>query len=255
MTIRPLVDLLHVTREQESAPTVGEQIHIRFFDHLLSGIEDISGHWGQYYWKDKLEYLNSKYLQKFLLREYEQPKSSIVLLYEKLERKHAIELAEAGRLIYGPSRNTLLNNDKPASTVNDSDSLNLDVVDDIQKILERNLYKTRRTVPAYNRHNLTGETEPVEQAKEILILRQKSWQIHMNPSDSENSNKEKDDTYSLDGASNAKPKLCRSLTVRHSRKPLGVKSNRSKSVGFIIPGTTQWVNEDETAKEATSNEK
>lgn len=38
-------------------------------------------------------------------------------------------------------------------------------------------------VPAYNRHTLPGETEPVEQAKEILILRQKSWQIHMNQSD------------------------------------------------------------------------
>lgn len=29
MTIRPLVDLLHVKRKRESAPTVGEQIHIR----------------------------------------------------------------------------------------------------------------------------------------------------------------------------------------------------------------------------------
>lgn len=25
----------------------------QFFDHLLAGVEDISGHWGQYYWKDK----------------------------------------------------------------------------------------------------------------------------------------------------------------------------------------------------------
>nr|XP_008112897.2 PREDICTED: LOW QUALITY PROTEIN: sodium/hydrogen exchanger 2-like [Anolis carolinensis] len=190
MTIRPLVDLLDVTREQESAPTVGEQIHIRFLDHLLAGIEDISGHWGQYYWKDKLEYFNSKYLQKFLLREYVQPKSSIVLLYEKLERKHAIELAEAGQLIYGPAHTSLLNSDKPASTVNDSESLTIDMVDDIQKILERNLYKTRRTVPAYNRHTLPGETEPVEQAKQILILRQKSWQVHMNSSDSDHLSKE-----------------------------------------------------------------
>lgn len=29
MTIRPLVDLLAVKRKRESAPTVGEQIHIR----------------------------------------------------------------------------------------------------------------------------------------------------------------------------------------------------------------------------------
>ncbi|XP_054851788.1 sodium/hydrogen exchanger 2-like [Eublepharis macularius] len=190
MTIRPLVDLLAVTRKQESAPTVGEQIHIRFLDHLLAGIEDISGHWGQYYWKDKLEYFNSKYLQKFLLREYMQPKSSIVLLYEKLERKHAIELAEAGQLICGPTHSSLLNNDKPSAAGNDSDSLNVDGVEDMQKILERSLYKTRRTVPAYSRHTLPGETEPADQAKEILILRHKSWQIHMNASDSDHLSKE-----------------------------------------------------------------
>ncbi|VTJ88233.1 Hypothetical predicted protein, partial [Marmota monax] len=55
-----------------------------------------------------LEYFNSRYLQKILLREYDQPKSSIVLLYEKLERKHAIELAEAGQLTHTPSSTSLL---------------------------------------------------------------------------------------------------------------------------------------------------
>ncbi|KFQ08421.1 Sodium/hydrogen exchanger 2, partial [Leptosomus discolor] len=182
MTIRPLVDLLAVKRKRESAPTVGEQIHIRFLDHLLAGIEDISGHWGQYYWKDKLEYFNSKYLQKILLREYDQPKSSIVLLYEKLERKHAIELAEAGQLGHTPSHPSWLccgflcsNNDRTVITDKKlEDTVNPDVLENIQEILARNLYRIRRTGPAYNRHTLPGETEPVEHAKEILILRHKS---------------------------------------------------------------------------------
>ncbi|KAK2528975.1 hypothetical protein Q9233_007258 [Columba guinea] len=147
MTIRPLVDLLAVKRKRESAPTVGEQIHIRFLDHLLAGIEDISGHWGQYYWKDKLEYFNSKYLQKILLREYDQPKSSIVLLYEKLERKHAIELAEAGQLGHAPSHPSLLNNDRTVITDKKlEDAVNPDVLENIQEILARNLYRIRRTV-------------------------------------------------------------------------------------------------------------
>ncbi|XP_013910485.1 PREDICTED: sodium/hydrogen exchanger 2-like, partial [Thamnophis sirtalis] len=144
MTIRPLVDWLHVTRKQESAPTVGEQIHIRFLDHLLAGIEDISGHWGQYYWKDKLEYFNSKHLQKYLLREYKQPKSSIVLLHEKLERKRAIELAEAGQLSWRPSQKALLKKDNPVTISVDTESLSQDEMNEIQKILEKNLYKTRR---------------------------------------------------------------------------------------------------------------
>nr|XP_028697871.1 sodium/hydrogen exchanger 2-like [Macaca mulatta] len=66
---------VHVKR-RETSPTASEQILIKFFDHLLAGIEDISGHWGQYYWKDKLEYFNSRYLQS-LLGEYDHPTSNI----------------------------------------------------------------------------------------------------------------------------------------------------------------------------------
>lgn len=57
---------------------------------------------------NRLEYFNSKYLQKILLREYDQPKSSIVLLYEKLERKHAMELAQAGQLGHSPAQPSFL---------------------------------------------------------------------------------------------------------------------------------------------------
>ncbi|XP_010830916.1 PREDICTED: sodium/hydrogen exchanger 1-like, partial [Bison bison bison] len=60
MTIRPLVDLLDVTKRGETSPTVSEQILIRFFDHLLAGVEDISGHWGQYYWKDNRRHGTAK---------------------------------------------------------------------------------------------------------------------------------------------------------------------------------------------------
>ncbi|KAI1234905.1 Sodium/hydrogen exchanger 2, partial [Lamprotornis superbus] len=189
MTIRPLVDLLAVKRKRESAPTVGEQIHIRFLDHLLAGIEDISGHWGQYYWKDKLEYFNSKYLQKILLREYDQPKSSIVLLYEKLERKHAMELAQAGQLGHGPAHPSLLSSDRTVITDQKlEDTLNPAVLDNIQEILARNLYRIRRTGPAYNRHTLPGDSEP-EQAKEILILRHRSLLLEVSGSDTCSSRK------------------------------------------------------------------
>ncbi|KAM4661620.1 sodium/hydrogen exchanger 2-like [Amazona ochrocephala] len=235
MTIRPLVDLLAVKRKRESAPTVGEQIHIRFLDHLLAGIEDISGHWGQYYWKDKLEYFNSKYLQKILLREYNQSKSSIVLLYEKLERKHAIELAEAGQLGHGLSHPSLLNDRTVITDKKLEDTLNPDVLDNIQEILARNLYRIRRTGPAYNRHTLPGETEPVEHAKEILILRHKSLQVEARGGDTVSSRKEKDDSYSAQGDSSMQPRLCHSFTVGNAEKLLEVKQNRSKSVCVIPP--------------------
>ncbi|XP_025910415.1 sodium/hydrogen exchanger 2-like [Nothoprocta perdicaria] len=255
MTIRPLVDLLDVKKKRESAPTVGEQIHIRFLDHLLAGIEDISGHWGQYYWKDKLEYFNSKYLQKFLLREYDQPKSSIVLLYEKLERKHAIELAEAGQLGHTPSPLSLLNSHRSVTTDGKpEDILNPDVLENIQEILARNLFRIRRTVPAYNRHTLPGETEPAEQAKEILILRHRSLRMELSENDTVGSSKEKDDSCSAQEDSSPKPKLCRSLTVRNAERTREPKHNRSKSVCVISalqPGGAAWANKKEAEKELT----
>ncbi|XP_069723452.1 sodium/hydrogen exchanger 2-like [Phaenicophaeus curvirostris] len=255
MTIRPLVDLLAVKRKRESAPTVGEQIHIRFLDHLLAGIEDISGHWGQYYWKDKLEYFNSKYLQKILLREYNQPKSSIVLLYEKLERKHAIELAEAGQLGHAPSHPSVLNNDR--SVIIDKkleDTLNLDALENIQEILARNLYRIRRTGPAYNRHTLPGETEPMGHAKEILILRHKGLWVEVSRGDGVISRKERDDSYSMPGDSSPHPRPCRSLSVGNAEKIQGVKQNRSQSVCVIPPPQPSdgaWSEKKETEKELT----
>ncbi|XP_063278875.1 sodium/hydrogen exchanger 2-like [Prinia subflava] len=238
MTIRPLVDLLAVKRKRESAPTVGEQIHIRFLDHLLAGIEDISGHWGQYYWKDKLEYFNSKYLQKILLREYDQPKSSIVLLYEKLERKHAIELAQAGQLGHGPAHPSFLSSDRTVITDQKlEDTPNPDVLDNMQEILARNLYRIRRTGPAYNRHTLPGDSEPTEQAKEILILRHKSLLVEVSGSDTCSSRKEsqKEDLCSVQGEATPQPKLCRSFTVGNTEKIQEVKESRSQSVCAIPP--------------------
>ncbi|XP_039225989.1 sodium/hydrogen exchanger 2-like isoform X2 [Crotalus tigris] len=247
MTIRPLVGWLHVTRKQESGPTVGEQIHIRFLDHLLAGIEDISGHWGQYYWKDKLEYFNSKHLQKYLVREYMQPKSSIVLLHEKLERKRAIELAEAGQLSWRPSRKVLLHKDNPVTVTDDTESLSQDEVNDIQKILEKNLYKTRKMVSAYNRYTLPQEPEPAEQVKEIVILRHKSLQICPERSASDYLRKEEEDSST--GETDPKLDLPRSLTDKHSRKVSLLKPGRSKSLGFISLGCSDANQQGEGATE------
>uniref|UniRef100_A0AAQ4QE42 Sodium/hydrogen exchanger n=1 Tax=Gasterosteus aculeatus aculeatus TaxID=481459 RepID=A0AAQ4QE42_GASAC len=53
MTIKPLVELLDVKKEKGALPSVSEEIHSRLIDHLLAGIEDVVGYWGQHYWKDR----------------------------------------------------------------------------------------------------------------------------------------------------------------------------------------------------------
>uniref|UniRef100_A0A6I8RSE6 Sodium/hydrogen exchanger n=1 Tax=Xenopus tropicalis TaxID=8364 RepID=A0A6I8RSE6_XENTR len=200
MTIRPLVELLDVKKSNRNISTVSEQVHIRFLDHLVTGIEDVCGHWGQYYWKDKFEYFNNKYLRKILLRD-NQTKSSIVLLYEKLEKKHAIELAEQGYAthIIGDCRKEPTNGICPGPT-NDYRGSNA-VLCFVQ-------------TPAYSRHTLSGDTG-AEQAKEILIRRHQSLRVNLNKPEGPNGNRVFIVFiffFSLYSGLQRRPKLLRSLT-------------------------------------------
>ncbi|XP_043547667.1 sodium/hydrogen exchanger 2 [Chiloscyllium plagiosum] len=172
MTIRPLVNFLDVKKTNKKQPTVSEEIHIRFFDHLLAGVEDICGQWSHYYWRDKAKKFNRNYLSKLLIRDKE-PKSGIVALYKKLELKQAIELAESGQLSKVSSSASLLNK-KPQKINNVSP----DELKKIKDILAKNLYQIRQRTPSYNRHSLPRDTNE-NQVKEILIRRHGSLRESM----------------------------------------------------------------------------
>ncbi|KAM5317098.1 sodium/hydrogen exchanger 2 isoform 1-T1 [Glossophaga mutica] len=167
ITIRPLVEFLDVKRANKKQQAVSEEIHCRFFDHVKTGIEDVCGHWGHNFWRDKFKKFDDKYLRKLLIRE-NQPKSSIVSLYKKLEIKHAIEMAETGMISAVPSFASL--NDCREEKIR---KLTPGEMDEIREILSRNLYQIRQRTLSYNRHNLTADTSE-RQAKEILIRRRHS---------------------------------------------------------------------------------
>ncbi|XP_047600678.1 sodium/hydrogen exchanger 2 isoform X3 [Lutra lutra] len=215
ITIRPLVEFLDVKRSNKKQQAVSEEIHCRFFDHVKTGIEDVCGHWGHNFWRDKSVFhlpppfapdhlitfltppashvlpwrsrrkssprtvgsfpkgklgfkkFDDKYLRKLLIRE-NQPKSSIVSLYKKLEIKHAIEMAETGMISTVPSFASL--NDCREEKIR---KLTPGEMDEIREILSRNLYQIRQRTLSYNRHNLTADTSE-RQAKEILIRRRHS---------------------------------------------------------------------------------
>uniref|UniRef100_A0A8C2PLI9 Sodium/hydrogen exchanger n=1 Tax=Capra hircus TaxID=9925 RepID=A0A8C2PLI9_CAPHI len=152
ITIRPLVEFLDVKRSNKKQQAVSEEIHCRFFDHVKTGIEDVCGHWGHNFWRDKFKKFDDKYLRKLLIRE-NQPKSSIVSLYKKLEIKHAIEMAETGMISTVPSFASL--NDCREEKVR---KLTPGEMDEIREILSRNLYQIRQRTLSYNRHNLTAST-------------------------------------------------------------------------------------------------
>ncbi|KAG8587048.1 hypothetical protein GDO81_005549 [Engystomops pustulosus] len=166
ITIRPLVEFLNVKRADKKQQIISEEIHNRFLDHVKAGIEDICGHWGHNYCKDKFKYIDQKFLRKLLVRENE-PKSSIVSLYKKLEIKQAIEMAETG-LSRDPSLSSLGTYEK-----NRVKPLSPSEVSEMRDVLSKNLYQIRQRTLSYNRHNLTSGTNE-KQAKEILIRRRHS---------------------------------------------------------------------------------
>ncbi|XP_067904102.1 sodium/hydrogen exchanger 2-like [Heterodontus francisci] len=242
MTIKPLVELLEVKRTSQAPPTVSEQIHIRFLDHLLAGIEDICGHWGQYYWKDRFENFNSNYLNKVFIREQHLSKSSIVVLYQKLEKKHAIELAEAGQLAGAPSLASL--HDEQTVAVSKS-PVPSEQFDNIQELLIRNLYRIRQTTQSYNRHTLP-QGKNSNQAKEIFLRRQESLL-----KDDPVLNLIQRRSICLAGETQKKGKLARSLTVggyggnKNNSEDQSPKLPKSMSVTPQQPNRTEWINEEE----------
>ncbi|XP_069827078.1 sodium/hydrogen exchanger 2-like [Dendropsophus ebraccatus] len=166
ITIRPLVEFLNVKRADKKQQIISEEIHNRFLDHVKAGIEDICGHWGHNYCKDKFKYIDQKFLRKLLVRENE-PKSSIVSLYKKLEIKQAIEMAETG-LSRDPSLSSLGTYER-----NKVNPLSANEVNEMRDVLSKNLYQIRQRTLSYNRHNLASGTNE-KQAKEILIRRRHS---------------------------------------------------------------------------------
>ncbi|XP_078733331.1 sodium/hydrogen exchanger 2-like [Lampetra fluviatilis] len=167
MTIRPLVDLLEVKRKSRSPPTVSEAITVQFLDHLLVGIEDVCGHCGQHYWKDKFEKFNNRYLRRWLIRERTLREFNFVAIYQKLEVKQALELVESGNLSRVPSTAAFMN--EAITEPSRPPPVALKQVVDVRKILNQHMYRTRQRLASYSRHTLPLDQE--KQEKEILIRR------------------------------------------------------------------------------------
>uniref|UniRef100_A0A8C3J497 Sodium/hydrogen exchanger n=1 Tax=Calidris pygmaea TaxID=425635 RepID=A0A8C3J497_9CHAR len=180
MTIRPLVDLLAVKKKQETKRSINEEIHTQFLDHLLTGIEDICGHYGHHHWKDKLNRFNKKYVKKCLIAGERSKEPQLIAFYHKMEMKQAIELVESGGIGKIPSAVSTVSmqniNPKTIPVARILPALSKDKEEEIRKILRNNLQKTRQRLRSYNRHTLVAD--PYEEAwNQMLLRRQKARQL------------------------------------------------------------------------------
>ncbi|KAG7317920.1 hypothetical protein KOW79_018955 [Hemibagrus wyckioides] len=176
MTIRPLVDLLAVKKKQETKRSINEEIHTQFLDHLLTGIEDICGHYGHHHWKDKLNRFNKKYVKKCLIAGERSKEPQLIAFYHKMEMKQAIELVESGGGVKLPSAmpsTVSMQNIQPKKPPERMlPQLSKGQEEEIQKILRNNLQRTRQRLQSYNRHTLVAD--PFEDGfKELMIKRQR----------------------------------------------------------------------------------
>ncbi|XP_051721300.1 sodium/hydrogen exchanger 1 [Ctenopharyngodon idella] len=181
MTIRPLVDLLAVKKKQETKRSINEEIHTQFLDHLLTGIEDICGHYGHHHWKDKLNRFNKKYVKKCLIAGERSREPQLIAFYHKMEMKQAIELVESGggsKLPSAMPSTVSMQNIHPKKLPQDRALPQLSKAreEEIRKILRTNLQKTRQRLRSYNRHTLVAD--PYEDGwNDILIKRKKMIEL------------------------------------------------------------------------------
>ncbi|KAM4736234.1 sodium/hydrogen exchanger 1-like isoform 2-T2 [Anableps anableps] len=186
MTIKPLVELLAVKKKQEAKRSINEEIHTQFLDHLLTGIEDICGHYGHHHWKDKLTRFNRKYMKKFLIAGERSREPQLIAFYHKLEMKQAIELVESGggsKLPSAMPSTVSMQNIQPKSHPAPAKSVDRVLPqlpksreEEIRKILRTNLQRTRQRLHSYNRHTLVADPDE-DGIKEMLLKKQKMIEL------------------------------------------------------------------------------
>uniref|UniRef100_A0A672ZYN9 Sodium/hydrogen exchanger n=1 Tax=Sphaeramia orbicularis TaxID=375764 RepID=A0A672ZYN9_9TELE len=210
MTIKPLVELLAVKKKQEAKRSINEEIHTQFLDHLLTGIEDICGHYGHHHWKDKLNRFNKKYIKKCLIAGERSKEPQLIAFYHKMEMKQAIELVESGGGVKLPSampstvsmQNIQPKKPPPAKPVERAlPQLPKGREEEIRKILRSNLQRTRQRLRSYNRHTLVAD--PYEDGfGDLLIKKQKMIEL-------EKKIKEMNNYLTVPAAPPDSPTMCR----------------------------------------------
>ncbi|XP_053305795.1 sodium/hydrogen exchanger 5 [Spea bombifrons] len=191
LTIKPLVKWLKVKRRDHHKPTLNEELHEHAFDHIMAAVEDVVGHHGYHYWRDKWEHFDKKYLSQWLMRKSAyRIKDEIWEVCYKLNIRDALSLADQGGHIISPDRLSLPSMPSRASMsetsvtnlLRESGSkacLDLQAIDTVRSgrdredtvmhhVLSGSLYKPRRRCKAsYSRHFMTPD-EQSRQEKEVF---------------------------------------------------------------------------------------
>ncbi|XP_075393384.1 sodium/hydrogen exchanger 5 isoform X2 [Tenrec ecaudatus] len=170
LTIKPLVKWLKVKRSEHHKPTLNQELHEHTFDHILAAVEDVVGHHGYHYWRDRWEQFDKKYLSQLLMRRSAyRIRDQIWDVYYRLNIRDAISFVDQGGHVLSstgltlpsmPSRNSMAET-SVTNLLRESGSgacLDLQVIDTVRSGRDRedavmhhllcgSLYKPRRREP------------------------------------------------------------------------------------------------------------
>ncbi|KAM6225452.1 sodium/hydrogen exchanger 5 isoform 3-T3 [Rhynchocyon petersi] len=191
LTIKPLVKWLKVKRSEHHKPTLNQELHEHTFDHILAAVEDVVGHHGYHYWRDRWEQFDKKYLSQLLMRRSAyRIRDQIWDVYYRLNIRDAISFVDQGGHVLSstgltlpsmPSRNSVAET-SVTNLLRESGSgacLDLQVIDTVRSGRDREdavmhhllcggLYKPRRRYKAScSRHFISEDTQE-RQDKEVF---------------------------------------------------------------------------------------
>ncbi|EHH60472.1 Na(+)/H(+) exchanger 5 [Macaca fascicularis] len=189
LTIKPLVKWLKVKRSEHHKPTLNQELHEHTFDHILAAVEDVVGHHGYHYWRDRWEQFDKKYLSQLLMRRSAyRIRDQIWDVYYRLNIRDAISFVDqVGQQLPGltlpsmPSRNSVAET-SVTNLLRESGSgacLDLQVIDTVRSGRDREdavmhhllcggLYKPRRRYKASCSRHFISEDAQERQDKEVF---------------------------------------------------------------------------------------
>ncbi|XP_037671479.1 sodium/hydrogen exchanger 5 isoform X2 [Choloepus didactylus] len=191
LTIKPLVKWLKVKRSEHHKPTLNQELHEHTFDHILAAVEDVVGHHGYHYWRDRWEQFDKKYLSQLLMRRSAyRIRDQIWDVYYRLNIRDAISFVDQGGHVLSsagltlpsmPSRNSMAET-SVTNLLRESGSgacLDLQVIDTVRSGRDREdavmhhllcggLYKPRRRYKANCSHHFISEDARERQDKEVF---------------------------------------------------------------------------------------
>lgn len=213
MTIKPLVNKLHVKKEEKHKPSMNEEIFSRVNDHILAGLELILGHEGRNTLRQQWRHVDNKYVKKLLIKDYKPVSDPKILdVYQKLTQKDAQDyIQQHGTFNISPSVSNFLRTELGSGMMGQS-----------QSCASFSQLPVNEGLPCLDMHATDTNTIPVREQKDSVFHHTDLLAKSMYKS------RPHAPTSKISVQDNPKPLMYRSIEIQLKHKMKRRKHKRSK---------------------------